>query len=78
MRVPFKVLFMRAPCYFGGLNRDPCLENYPYVLRDATMGQQHPHHHVDNNTHAFYHHPCLPVPHDDFDGECPEEGDRKI
>ena len=28
-RVPFRVLFARAPFYFGGLKRDPDLENYP-------------------------------------------------
>ena len=30
VRVPFKVLFIRVPCYIGDLERDPNLENYPY------------------------------------------------
>ena len=30
VRVPFKVLFVKAPCYFGGLKRDPNTSaNYP-------------------------------------------------
>ena len=29
MRVPFRVLFIRVPYYFGDLKRRPDLESYP-------------------------------------------------
>ena len=32
IRVPFRVLFIRAPYYIGDVNRDPNLENYPKAL----------------------------------------------
>ena len=31
MRVPFRVLFIEVPYYFGDLKRGPNLENYPYI-----------------------------------------------
>ena len=36
IRVSFRVLVIRVPCYFGDLKRDPHLANYPYGLRLKT------------------------------------------
>ena len=30
IRVPFRVLLISVPSYFGDLKRDPNLENYPH------------------------------------------------
>ena len=39
IRVPFRVLFIRVPYYFGDLKRPPNLENYPFARYNKGLKQ---------------------------------------